>query len=206
MNIKDIYLKYYCHADNEPLKSITQLSEKDALALAIKHCDKNPCNAHSRFGPVSVFNESFMDYYNRRKNVEKLLYERFISLGGKPQTTAPFYLFVHDLGWLTNLIADEINNGTARIIEVSLNDIDIFDISFVLGDSMSAANSEGWDGLFLKDTLMECIEPHGSFENYFESIKPQYPFIEAQLWTDKYNHLFNKSAIPHTHHGFQNYS
>ena len=190
MNIKDIRLKYYCHVDNEPVRSITQLSEKDALALAIKHRDENPCNAHSRFGSMLTFEKNFIDYYNHRRNVEKSLYERFAFLGGKPQILNPYYFFVHDLSWLMNIINDEINAGIAKIIEVSLKDIDIFDISFVLGDSL-LMNSGNNDSLFLKDTLMKSIASHDGFENYFNSIKPKYPFIEAQLWTDKYNHLFN---------------
>ena len=180
-------LKYYCHADNKPLKSITQLSEKDALALAIKHRDENPCDAHSRFGPISIFNEKFVEYYNQRKKVEKFLYERFISIGGIPQIANPYYFFVHDLSWLMNIIRDDLNNGIARIIEVKLKDIDVFDVSFVLGDSMTVVKSDEWDGLFLKDTLEKSIASHDGFENYFDSIKPQYPFIEAQLWTDKYH-------------------
>jgi hypothetical protein len=191
VDIKDIRLKYYCHVDNEPLKSITQLCEKDALDLAIKHRDENPCNAHGRFGSISTFDENFVDYYNHRKKVEKLLYERFISLGGKPQIMSPYYFFVQDLSWVMNIIRDEINNGIAKIIEVNLKDIDIFDISFVLGDSTIVANSDDWDNLFLKDTLMKSIAQYDGFENYFNSIKPQYPFIEAQLWTDKYHHLFS---------------
>ena len=190
--VYDICLKYYCHINNEPLKSITKLPEKEALDLAKKLRDENPCNAHCRFGSILTFDENFVTYYNHRKNVEKLLYERFISLGGKPQTMSPYYLFVHDLSWLTNVIIDEINGGIARIIEVRLNDIDIFDVSFVLGDSMLSVNSDEWDGLFLKDSLMQSITLHQGFENYFNSIKPQlnpHPFIEAQLWTDKYHHL-----------------
>jgi len=50
-------------------------------------------------------------------------------------------------------------------------------VSFVLGDSLFVANSDECDGLFLKDSLMQSISSQGSFEN----IKPQYPFIEAQL-------------------------
>ena len=51
MGTKDIYLRHYCHSDNEPLKNITQLSEKDVLVRAIKNRNENPCHAHSRFGP-----------------------------------------------------------------------------------------------------------------------------------------------------------
>jgi hypothetical protein len=186
MNIGDIFLKHYCHINNEPLRSITQLREKEALEMAKKLRDENPCGAHSRFGPI--FDEAFVEYYNRRKNVENILYEQFVALGGKPQISTPYYFFVQDWGQLhTNYIVGEINNGTANIIEVNLQDIDISDVSFVLGDSMAGSNE--WTGILLKDTLMEAITSHGGFENYFDSIKPQYPYIEAQLWTDNYRHL-----------------
>ena len=185
----DINLKYYCHINDEPLKSITQLPEDEALALAKRHRDENPCDAHNRFGPLPIFDKNFVDYYQGRKIVEKQLYEKFISLGGKPQLTTPYYLFVQDWGLShTNLIVGEINNGTAKIMEISLQDIDIFDVSFVLGDSMAVVNSR--ERMFLKDTLIETIMSHDGFDNYFDSIKLKYHYIEAQLWTDKYHHLF----------------
>jgi hypothetical protein len=190
----DIKLKYYCHINDEPLKSITQLPEDEALSLARRHRDENPCNAHNRFGPIPVFDKNFVDYYHHRRVVEKLLYDKFVSLGGKPQITAPYYFFVQDWGLAhTNLIVSEINNGAANIMETRLQDIDIFDISFVLGDSMSVAGSPEWDGLFLKDTLMKAIASHGGFYHYFDSIRQQYHYIEAQLWTDKYHHIFRKA-------------
>ena len=185
----EIYLKHYCHINNEPLKNITQLPENEALALSKKLRDENPCGAHSRFGPI--FDKAFAEYYNNRKVVEKCLYERFIAKGGKPQNKSPYYFFVNDWGQFhTDYIVGEINNGTANIMEIRLQDIDIFDVSFVLGDSMTVVKSHDWDGLFLKDTLTEAIISHGGYDNYFAVIKSQYPYIEAQLWTDKYHHLF----------------
>jgi hypothetical protein len=186
MDVGDICLKYYCHINNEPLKSITQLPENEALGLAKKLRDENPCAAHSRFGPI--FDEAFVNYYRRRKIVEKLLYDRFVDLGGKPQILAPHYFFVNDWGQIhTNLIVSEIKNGAANIMEIFLKDIDIADVSFVLGDTMSEVNSDDWNRIQLKDTLMESITSHNGYENYFNSIKSQYPYIEAQLWTDKYS-------------------
>jgi hypothetical protein len=185
-------LKYYCHINDKPLKSITQLPESEALALAKKHRDENPCNAHNRFGSISVFDKNFVSYYRYRKIVEKQLHERFIAIGGKPQTAAPYYFFVQNWGLLhEDIIVNEINNGVARIMEIGLQNIDILDISFVLGDSMVVVKSDEWDGLFLKDTLTEALTASCGFDNYFDSIKQQYHYIEAQLWTDKYHHLFH---------------
>jgi len=142
MDIKNICLKHYCHINNEPLKSITQLPEIEALDLAKKLRDENPCGAHSRFGSVSAFDKAFVDYYNHRKGVEKILHQRFLDLGGKPQVIAPYYFFVHDWGQFhANYIMGEINNGTAKIIEICLHDIDISHVSFVLGDSVAVVNS-----------------------------------------------------------------
>ena len=188
----DIYLKHYTHINNEPLKSITQLPEKEALSLAIKHRDESPCVAHSRFGSVSTFNENFLGYYNARKNVEEVLYERFIELGGKPQIKNPYYFFVNDWGLMhKDLIQNEIDRGAAHIIEIRLQDIDISDVSFFLGDTMTAGNSNEPNDIFLKDKLIEEITSHNGFDNYFDSIKSKYLYIEAHLWTDKYCHLYH---------------
>ena len=175
MSTDDIYLVNYRHSKCEPLKSITQLPKNEAFALAQKIYEDSHCRAHRRFGP------DFVWYYPHRLKTEKWLYDRFIEIGGKPQTEHPFYFALdHCENYYVNF-----DNGL--ITKINLNDIDKNDVSFTFGDSVAQMESPNKPEPFLKDKLFEYIS---AFDNnvidFLESIKSQYVCIEAQLWTDKY--------------------
>lgn len=175
MDINDIYLVNYRHSNCEPLKSITQLSEKEAYTLAKRLYEESPCRAHNRFGP------NFEWYYNHRLKTEKWLYERFIAIGGKPHTTNPFYFALH------NWEKSHAYFNFGKIIKIGLKDIDICDVSFTFGDSCKEMDSPNRKEPFLKDKLLEFISLNdNNVEKFLENIKQQYDCIEAQLWTDKY--------------------
>jgi hypothetical protein len=74
VNIDDIYLVNYRHAASEPLKSIMQLPKENAFEVAQELYKNSSCRAHRRFGPDFEF------YYTYRLEVEKWLYEKFVSV------------------------------------------------------------------------------------------------------------------------------
>jgi hypothetical protein len=159
----------------EPAKSITQLPEEEAFALAKKLYDENPCRAHNRFGP------DFAEYYPHRLMTEKWLHNKFISLGGNPQTEHPYYFALQHCD---NLFQN-FNRG--KITKIPLNSIDPLDVSFTFGDSVAKMNTPESRDPFLINKLIEYIELGGNdVEKFLDSIKNEYTLIEAQLWTDKY--------------------
>ena len=180
MDVNDIYLVNYRHSNCEPLKSITQLPEKEACKLAEKLFKECPCRAHNRFGP------NFEGYYKHRQKTEKWLYDKFIAIGGKPQIMHPYYFALHN--WEKSYAYFEYG----KIIKLGLKDIDMCDVSFTFGDSSKEMDSPRRKDPFLKDTLLDLINLNNNdVEQFLDSIKQQYDCIEAQLWTDKYfNNLF----------------
>lgn len=90
MATNSICLVNYHPLNSEPLKSITRFSKKEAFEIAQKLYEENHVPGYERFGP------GFESYYTLRMETEKWLYEEFIAIGGKPQTTHPLYFFVHD--------------------------------------------------------------------------------------------------------------
>ncbi len=175
MGNNDIYLVNYRYNSSEPLKSITQLSEKEAFCVADKLYKESQCKAHRRFGP------DFPVYYQHRMKTEKWLYDNFIMIGGKPQISHPYYFAVQ---FCENLYK---NFDCGKAIKIKLDDIDILDVSFTFGDSVAKMDSPDRRNPFLKDKLLEYISIHDNDVNKFiDSIKEQYICIEAQLWTDKY--------------------
>ena len=175
MSTSDIWLVNYRHPKDEPLKSITQLPEKEAFSLAKKLFDESPCRAHRRFGP------DFAMYYPHRLKTEKWLYDSFTAIGGKPQTEHPFYFALHHC---ENLY---VNFDCGLITRINLKDIDATDVSFTFGDSVAQMDSPNRKDPFLKDKLLEYISLHdNNVEKFLDGIKQPYVCIEAQLWTDKY--------------------
>ena len=177
MNTNNIYLVNHRPKNCEPLMSITRLPKKEAFKLAKKLYEENPCAAYRRFS------SDFEFYYPERMNAEKWLYEKFIEIGGKPQTMHPIYFYVH--GW------DMVPKfwGDYKTIKLSLNEIDICDVSFTVGDSCGEHKRHGTMEIFLKDGLLKRISSFDNdVEKYIESVKQQIGngIVEAQIWNDKY--------------------
>jgi len=86
----ELFLVNYRTPKCEPLKSITQLSEKEAIEVAKKLHQENPYDGFQRFG------DDFTKYYHHRIRTEKWLYDEFIVIGGRPQMAHPLYFFVHE--------------------------------------------------------------------------------------------------------------
>jgi len=153
-----------------------RLTEKEAFALAEKLFEDKTCEATHRFGP-----NEFANYYQTRLKAEKWLRDKFITLGGKPQTKHPLYFYVHGWDGVPRFWAKNI---TERIL---LADIEPCDISFTFGDSCGAVDNPDMH-FFMKDELMELISTHGSIKNLLAHVTKQigYGMIEAHLWDDKY--------------------
>jgi len=170
-----ITLVNYAHTNCTPMKSITQLPEAEAFALAAKIYAESPCRAHRRFGP------DFQYYYPHRMKTEKWLYEHFIALGGKPEAEHPFYFALHACGSLD----EYFEYGTQT--RLALDGIDPRHISFTFGDSIAVMDSPDRRDPFTKDVLYQYITQHGhNVEQFLDSIQETYGCIEAQLWTDSY--------------------
>lgn len=173
--MKDIYIVNYCHAGCVPLKSITQLSEAESFTIAIGLSQKNEGVAFNRFG------EDYKGYYPHRIRTEKWLYDCFVSLGGTPETEHPYYFVLQGSDMLYNWF------GKGTTTKILLSNIEPCDISFTFGDSMSKMDKPERKDPFLKNRLYEFIDSYnGNIDYFLDSIKGQYTYIEAQLWTDKY--------------------
>ena len=183
MSSNDIFLINYRHPNCEPLKSITQLPEKEAFVLAKKLYLESPCRANNRFG------SGFAEYYKHRIEMEQWLYDKFTALGGNPQIKNPFYFTLQH----SQSLYENFDKG--EIIKIKLQDIDDTDISFTFNDSMAKFYSSDWEEPFLKSRLYDLISANeNSFDKFLCTIQPRYHYIEAQLWTDKYFNLKNKQG------------
>jgi len=172
--MQELFIISYCHPNCAPLHSITRLSETEAYQKAKDLAEKNQDTAFGRFA-------DFHNYYSRRIRTEKWLYGQFIQLGGQPATEHPLYFILHG----SKFLDDWFSNG--KITKLSINNIDTRHISFTFGDSMAKMDKPEREDLFLKEDLFKYLNDYnGNINQFLDSIKEQYIYIEAQLWNDTY--------------------
>jgi len=88
----EINIVHYCHSLCMPLQSITELPKDEAYKIALS-LGSNKAKAFGRF-------KDFKNYYPRRIETEKWLYNLFIKLGGEPETEHPLYFVLEKSDFL----------------------------------------------------------------------------------------------------------
>jgi len=170
-----LYIINYCHNNCEPLKNIMRLPREEAFALAAKLAEENEgSTAFWRFADFAV-------YYPERLATDKLLHERFISLGGKPREKHPLSFVLQGSEYLDAWF----DNGI--VTKLPLSKIASEHISFTLGDSMSTLKRNGYVQMLTKEELLQKTQEYpGTMEGFMEEVREKYGYIEVQLWSDEY--------------------
>ena len=170
-----LFILNYCHNNCEPLKNIMRLPKDEAFALATKLAEENKGQtAFWRFADFAV-------YYPERLTTDKLLYERFVTLGGKPREEHPLSFVLQGSEYLDNWF----DNGI--VTKIPLSKILSEHISFTLGDSMSTLKRSGSIQMLSKEELLQKVREHQrTLEEFMEEIREKHGYIEVQLWSDEY--------------------
>ena len=170
-----LYIINYCHNNCEPLKNIMRLPKGEAFALAEKLAKENKgSTAFWRFADFAV-------YYPERLSTDKLLYERFVTMGGKPLEKHPLSFVLQGSEYLDNWF----DNGI--VTKMPLSKIASEHISFTLGDSMSSLKRNGDIQMLSKEELLRKVREYpGSLGEFMEEIREKHGYIEVQLWSDEY--------------------
>ena len=178
INTDDLYLKHYCHPNCQPYKNICRLPKEEAFALAYNMAANNPDGTYlARFSPTH-----FESYYTRRMEVDKLLYDNFVSLGGKPKEQHPIFFVLHHSATLEDWVGKWSFIGKVRLMDVPPEFI-----SFTLDDSMVSFKKNGRLTMYTKETLLRILgEYSGTIEDFMDELTAQYYCIEAQIWDDEY--------------------
>lgn len=174
MTVDDLQIVNYCHRSCTPLLNIMRLPKKEAFALAREMAAQNKeTTAFYRFA-------DFENYYPERLKTDRLLYDRFIKLGGKPLQEHPFSFVLQGSDFLN----DWFDRGI--VTTIPLNRIDSDYISFTYGDSMSTLKMNGEFTMLTKDMLLKAISDYdGTLEDFLTNVDNQYRYIEVQVWDDE---------------------
>lgn len=178
MTFQDLQIVNYCHPSCKPLQNIMRLPKEQAfdLAHALAEQNKNK-TAFYRFA-------DFERYYPERLKTDKLLFKRFIELGGKPLQEHPLSFVLQGSDYLN----EWFDCGT--VTKISLNRIPSDRISFTYGDSQSMLKRRGGFTMLTKDMLFRAISDfNGTVEEFLTDIADRYRYIEAQVWDDDCLHI-----------------
>lgn len=173
IDINMLCITNYSHPNCTPLQNIMRLPKEKAFRKARELAEANKeTTAFYRFA-------DFENYYPRRLETDRRMYERFVSLGGKPREKHPLSFVLGDSEYLK----EWFGNGT--VTRLSLANIPAEAISFVYGDSMSTLARTGDFEMVTKDILAERLATYkGSISEFMKEINETCHYIEVQLWDD----------------------
>lgn len=167
-----LFLVHYCHPSCKPFQNIMRLPKDEAFSLAEKLARENPdATAFGRFA-------DFANYYPRRLAVDRLLYENFLRLGGKPKEKHPLSFVLQDCGYLEGWF------GNGPSYRVRLSKICPDSVSFTLGDSCAQYERTGTIRQLTLEQLLARMEGFSSVEAFLQEAAKPYSYMEAQLWDD----------------------
>jgi len=181
------HLYHYYEKTCDPFRTITSLPFEEAVIVLRKWRENNPKSA----SPANI--EWFL---TRRYEMEKIVRDKFIAIGGKPIRTAPVYF---TLG--ANKGMNTWYNNPA-CIKIPFREFDINTVSFTYGDTFPVFNSnlntgeEWWGQVYDYDGILNLIEKYGYPEDpeydmknrIFPHDKPinhYLKYIEAHVWSDE---------------------
>jgi hypothetical protein len=191
------YLTYYYKRGTEPFKSLSALSDAEAIRimeeLYIQYKD-------------NVLFERFKDppgYLRERRQTEEWVRNGFIAKGGRPRGTYPICMVLGSSAWIEKNAPDPDAHGAIRI---PLSLFSESDLSFTFPDSMVSRwcdrdkpaeyyQPEYHGKVFTVSEILGIVEKKGMPEEDWQIPLPKDTgaYIEAQVW----NHgLLMKYGIP----------
>lgn len=177
--IMAIYLYHYYDKTIGPFKNLSDLSDEEANKILLDMRESRP---YSQPAQRDIL------YMKRRRQCEKLAYEKFIEMGGKPQRTSPYYMVVEYCKWMSEWYQ---NSG---FINIPINKFDKDTLTFTYGDMQSNLNplmeedtANPYRGkLFTYEQILKIIEEYGLPQEWNPEgeLGPE-RFIEVQVWSDE---------------------
>lgn len=171
--LHNLQLVNYNHPDCTPLKNIMRLPREEAFAQAARMAQEHPdAAAFGRFA-------DFANYYPRRLETDRLLYETFIEMGGRPAERHPLSFALEGSDYLEAWF----DHGT--VTRIPLACVSPEQISFTLGDSLAMREREGRFTMLTLDMLRAEASAHPQgMAGYLQDVRAKYRYIEVQLWDD----------------------
>lgn len=170
------YLYHYYEKDRGPFLNLSDLDIPQAQKILDRIKQENKVMAIHRY----------KGYLERRKELEQMAREIFISKGGKPVRKSPHYMVVGKCDWLQTWY----NEG--EYIRIHLSQFDLDTISFSYGDMFPTFsprvtdNKEYRKQIYTFNEIIKIMEKYGLPQDWNQdgAFGPE-RYIEVQIWDDK---------------------
>ena len=177
------YLTYYYKRGTEPFRSLSALSDEEAIKIMRGLCDDTPYGTRFK-DPVQ--------YMRDRRQTEQWVREAFIAKGGKPRDAYPIPMVLGASKWMLKYAPDP---DAHREIRIPLSIFTQDNLSFTYPDSMISLEfgrdrpteyylPEYHGKIFTVSEILSIVEAKGLPEDEWETGLPNHlaPYIEAQVW------------------------
>ena len=177
------YITHYYDRRKGPFRSISELTDEEAIRIMEALCDDTPYGARFK-DPAG--------YLKNRKETEAWVRQGFIAKGGKPRAPYPIPFALGSSRWLEQAAPVRGRHGEIRI---PLSEFTADDISFTYPDSMVSHwfdrdkpveyYQPGLHGIvFTLPEILAIVKQDGMPEEDWETNLPVdlAPYIEAQVW------------------------
>lgn len=169
------YLYHYFEKSKGPFLNLSDLCINKAQEVMDKIKENNSLMVSHRYD----------GYLDRRKELEQIARDIFISKGGKPKRKVPHYMVVEKCNWLNTWYTE----GT--YVKIPISSFDPSVISFSYGDMFPTFsdrvkdNKEYRKKIYTLDEIKELIVKYGLPQAWNEDGKfgPE-RYIEVQVWDD----------------------
>lgn len=168
------YLYHYYEMAKGPFRSLTDLPLDEALAIQEQLKKDQSLFASKRSD----------DYLYIRKDLEQRARDIFISKGGKPIRSTPYYMTLGKCPWLREWYKE------GQVLEICIDEFDIHTISFTYGDlfpTMRFQDGKSYRGqIYTKEEIYKVIEQYGMPQDWNrQGDRGPERYIEVQIWDDK---------------------
>lgn len=177
-------ITHYYNKRFAPLRTLSELTEGDALALMEK-----------LFSEDTEFGKRFADplaYLRDRRTTERWVRSEFVKKGRVPKEDYPLYFVLGESRWIERQIPKDFIPGK---LSIPLEEFSIDDVSFTYPDSMISKwfcddkpveyyNPKYHGIVFTKNEIIEIVDTLGIPEYSWNTGLPDNfaPYIEAQVW------------------------
>ncbi len=170
-----MYISHYSCSKHNCLKRITDNNIIEIYIIS-SQLGQLTGTAYERFRAI-------YNYYPKRLETEKWLYDEARKIGVHPSYKSPWYFVLGD-----SPVLQAGFGANSYQYKIDLDLINSKDISFSIGDSMGVYYLPTvYKVLYTKEDIINMSNNHILDLPYeYQLLQPKHRYIEAQLWTDKY--------------------
>lgn len=168
-------LYHYFERSSGPFRSLSSLPISESEAILEKIRRENRVFAAHRYP----------GYLERRIELEAIVRDRYIAIGGSPQLASPHYMVWEACPWLETWYIEPAH------IAVPLEEFDPATLSFTYGDSFPTFSPRVQDGkeyrgrVYSADEIADLISRYGLPQAWNpDGARGPERYIEAHVWSD----------------------